>query len=326
VAFIFFKWQEKNTGIKKITGKFAQNQNKILAHEALRISKKIQRQFDRACEDAKVLSLIPKNIKSYSDFLEYRFYSRALFSSSERKVDLNTDLKFSGLKSFMATCQLSSLCDAPLLEETFRQKHTGCRIGKLMRWYVPRESTVSPIQEEATISVAYKNKEGVYLLSISYKSIQDILAEPTFPYEARTDLMEAYEKGSYTYLVDRELDIIAHPLYWHITGLNPLFKNGQRMLPMVTDEEAGLKPLNIKKYQKGKLKKYFDRLLSQSFPREEVDIFESTNLGGASRVLSVIPIYLNPTYFLEQKLFGYAVVGCSLEYFEQPEERQKPYY
>ena len=95
---------------------------------------------------------------------------------------------------------------------------------------------------------------------------------------------------------------------------------------MQSDSDEGKHPINIRAYRGEKLKTYFDRLLTRSFLQQSVDIFRASNLEGSNRVLSVAPILINKGQFQKTGVFGYVVLGCSVDYFEEPKEQYVPYY
>ena len=117
---------------------------------------------------------------------------------------------------------------------------------------------------------------------------------------------------------------MAHPKFWNVMGIDS--ETGLRMVPMKVDSDEGLRPMNIRAYQGEKLRGYFDRLLNRSFLQRTVDIFQASNLGGNHRVLSVAPILLQKGQFQKSGVSGYVVLGCSVDFFQEPKEQYVPYY
>lgn len=109
-----------------------------------------------------------------------------------------------------------------------------------------------------------------------------------------------------------------------MTGVDP--KTFLRMRPMELDSDEGTHPINIQHYRGEKLRTYFQRLLNRSFLQKTVDIFQASNLGGGNRVLSIAPIILQKGQFQKSGVYGYVILGCSVDYFEEPKEQYVPYF
>lgn len=222
----------------------------------------------------------------------------------------------------LSDCLAKDLCDVATVGSALNLDKGKYFVGKGLRWYTPKDAGAA--DGTGTLSVALKTEKGVFVLGIDFKSFNLLTRLPAFPYQERGEALEDYEAGNYIYLLDRDTDLLAHPKPWNVMGIDR--ETGQAMAPMRNDADAGKRPLNFTLYQEGILRPYFDRLLERSFKASEVDVFQAANLSGTIRVISVAPIFLDADVFDLKGPFGYAGVGCALEYFEEPEPRLIPYY
>jgi hypothetical protein len=220
------------------------------------------------------------------------------------------------------TCILANLCDRGLIEKAITLPIGEIFYGKNLRYYSAKGEPED--DSHAGISVAYRTKDRIYVLRIEYKHLRDHLTTPSFPYEPRRNLVDSYEKGNYIYIVDSDFDMLTHPLPWHTAGIDK--KTGLWVTPMKNDSDAGKHPINIAAYQEGVLKNYFTRLLKVSFSKRGVDLFRAPNLAGKSRILSVAPIMVSKGQYKDNELFGHVLIGCNVDYFEEPKEMIVPYY
>jgi hypothetical protein len=223
----------------------------------------------------------------------------------------------------LSECREIDLCDRELIDKIMAGKPGDLLYGDVLRFYNPA-ATSETGASAAGISVAYRTDKAIYLLTLDYRQLRDHLTDPTFPYDTKRNLQQAYKNGNYIYIVDSHLDVIVHPNYGHVVGIDPA--TGKKVPPMKSDADENTHPINIAAYQQGKLKAYFDRLLSRSFVQKGVDIFQAPNLFGTKRVLSVAPILLSRGQYKKTGVFGHVVIGCNVEFFEEPTESFIPYY
>ena len=343
-VFFFVKWYSQKTDFTKTTTYFVQRQNLVLAHNAVEVSSGISDLLEKAWRDANILSVMPLTDESFLRFYraqlggimlfdaknEYskqglvNFYNKLMYLTpkGEVKIYIRNGVPDKSLHS-VSDCKESQLCDRELLDRALKLKVGGARFGRVLRWYspdgVPEDTT------DASLSVAFRAANGIYLVGLDYRHLKDTLSVPTFPYQPKKNLLQAYTNGNYIYIVDHLGNFIVHPKYWDEAGIDK--KTGQWVTPMLNDsDDDGSHPINISAYQGGKLKDYFDHLLKKSFTKNTVDIFQALNLVGTTRVVSVAPIVFSRGQFEQEGLFGHAVIGCSVDYFEEPRERFIPYY
>lgn len=342
VIFMLYRWYEERTDFKRVTSQFIQRQNTVMAYDAVEIATGFGDLLEKAGRDVQILSIVPPTLENFTKFNDSQigtytrytgensgtqeplpFYNRmSLYRTSGELVLALADGKPIHEPKNLEQCETIDLCDRPLVQIAKTLKPGELYYGKLMRYFSP-EGTPE-IEDKAGLSVAYRAAKGIYFLQIDYRHLRDHLTSPSFPYDPKKNLIEAYQKGNYLYIVDSRYDIITHPHYWKAAGIDK--KTGNWVTPMKDDSDTGRHPINIAAYQRGVLREYFQRLLNVSFKEKGVDIFLAPNLAGTSRILSVAPVLTEKGQFKETGTFGHAVVACNVEYFEEPKEMIVPYY
>lgn len=342
VLYFASKWNERlnyNAGISK---QFIQRQNTILAYDATAISRRISEILEVSVRDARMLSLIVPTATNFQKFYHAHMGSVSRYDAQSNlltHVELPlyselTHLSPTGHEVLrlqhgtmrktrrLGACELRSLCDRKLIEQMVASPAGTLLFGKLLRWYQKEGEPES--NEDALLRVAFSSGSGISVLGIDYRHLKEVLYLPTFPYKEKRKLIDSYHEGNYIYFIDSEKNIIAHPKYWHVMGIDR--ENGHWVPPIRTDEEDGTHPLNIAAYQGTKLKDYFHRLLTISFIQKGVDIFQAPNLRGTIRVLSVAPIRFLQGQYKKSGIFGHVITGCHVDYFEEPAQKVVPYY
>ncbi len=342
-GYFGYRWLVARTDFNRMAAQMVQRQNTVLAYDAMSVAKDVAHLLEGTARDVQALSLITPTQNNYLKFYLSRVSQVTQTNLRDESIETiplpiyneiiyinlqgNEVLRLKNGKEerhtrSLSSCQQSNLCDPALIQKALRSPVGELYYGSLMRWYVPEGGI--EIEEGAHLPVVYRASEGVFILGIDYRYLKDFLLEPTFPYERRRDLLQSYKNGNYVYLVDSNFDFLAHPKYWHVAGIDRL--SGTKAVPMKTDEDEGKHPLNVIAYQGERLRTYFERLRTRSFLQKSVDIFEASNLKGTTRVLSVAPVLLSKGQFQKSGVFGYIVIGCSVDYFEEPKEQYVPYY
>jgi hypothetical protein len=342
--FFFYKWNTQNADFQRQTSQFVQRQNTVLAYDAMEISRDVSRLLDGAAHDATLAAAVHDRKEAVVAFLAGRVSPITLGRSESGQVKTeekpiyreaviidaagNEKWRVVNGKSAplrkLSQCSVTSLCDAKLRESLTKLAVGKIHYGKLLRLYTPQAPDFEPADEESGLSVGVRTKAGAVILMIDYVHLKEIRNYPVFPYRRFPNQMLAYEEGNYAYLVDWEGDFLTHPKYWHAMGIDP--NTGGYVSPVRQDSDQGTHPLNVLAYQGEKLKAYFERLRTRSFRQKSVDIFQAPNLKGTNRVLSVAPVLLHQGQFAETGIFGHVIVGCSVDYFEEPKEQYVPYY
>lgn len=342
-GYLGYRWVNARTDYNRMTTQMIQRQNAVLANDAISVARSVSHVLERSAYDIQTLALVPPTPQNFLKFYLSRvsqvsqvnqkdesieaiplpMYNEIIFLNlqGDEVLRLKNGRQEKALRHF-ADCNGKNLCDPKLIEKAMHSPVGEIFYGNLQRWYV-QEGAIE-VDEGAHLPLVYRSAEGIFLLGIEYRYFKDMLSEPTFPYERKRNLLQSYHNGNYIYLIDSDLDFIAHPKYWHVTGIEQA--TGKRAVPMKTDSDEGKHPLNITAYQGERLKEYFERLRTRSFLQKSVDIFEAPNLRGTNRVLSVAPILLSKGQFQKSGVFGYVILGCSVDYFEEPKERYVPYY
>lgn len=339
----FFKWSNSRTNYSRLTSQLMKRQNIVLMQDGVSVAKEYAHILESAARDVQSLSLITLTPKNFTRFYLARVSQVARFENRDDSVGmiplpmynelihLDSEgnellrLKNGQVQTRLrkrSQCQESTLCDPAFLDALIKLPIGEIYFGRLMRWYSPQGTPED--DDGAYLPVGYHSQEGIFIVGIDYRYFKDLLGEPSFPYEEKRNLLQSYQNGNYIYFVDSNYDLVAHPKYWHVTGIS--HETGKRMIPMKTDEDEGQKPLNLKAYQGERLRNYFDRLLTRSFIQKSPELFEAPNLRGTNRVISVAPILLNKGQYQQAGIYGHVIIGCAVDYFEEPKEQYVPYY
>lgn len=340
--FMGYKFYQERTDFRRITSQFIQRQNTVMAYDAVEIATGFGDLLEKAGRDVQVMALLPATVDNYQkfyiaqlgDYTRYSgentgiqeplpFYNKLSYYSPSGQLILSivNGQQAHEPKNFNE-CRMIDLCDRVLMDKAKTLEVGQLYYGRLLRYYSPEGTPEEEVG--AGLSVAYRGPKGIYVLEIDYRHLRDHLTSPGFPYEPKKNLIEAYQKGNYIFIVDSNLDIITHPHYWKAEGIDR--KTGEWVSPMIDDADNGQHPINIGAYQRGVLREYFQRLLNVSFKQKGVDIFQAPNLAGTSRILSVAPILTDKGQFKETGIFGHVIIACNVEYFEEPKEMIVPYY
>jgi hypothetical protein len=342
-VLFFYKWYNQKTDFTKVTGEFVQRQNQVMAYDTLSLARDVSHLLEAAANDTETLALVPPTETGFAGFhgahsamvTEYDDKQKIPAQVRIPLYNTLTLLKPNGDEVFrfeegkvvkplrkLADCKEIELCDRETRTLAVQMKPGDLRYGNLMRWYVPEGSPLP--NERETLTLVYRSKTSLVELGLDYRHLKAVMYAPTFPYTPRADLLHAYENGNYVYVIDSRLDFIAHPRYWHVTGIDR--NTGGKVEPIRSDADTGTHRLNVSEYQGEKLKEYFKRLLNRSFQHKSVDMFRAPNMLGTNRVISVSPILLSRGQFKTSGVFGHVSVGCNVDYFEEPKERFVPYY
>lgn len=345
-CFLLLRWNDERRDFDQMKAHFLKRQNAVLAFGAANVATGFSDLLEKSARDIRILRIIPKTASALHDFYdaqigdftrydadkatvreeELPFYNRLAVYDGHGNARATIELgkPGAGPKS-IAQCKIAELCDGELLKDVLASPSGTLRYGRVLRYYTPKGDTSH--DDRAGLTVALRDAEGVVALTIDFRHLHDHLATPTFPYEPKRDLMQAYNRGNYIYIVDEHFNVITHPMPWHQAGIDRA--TGTWKAPLKNDDEVGKAPINIATYAGERVRDYFHRLVDVSFKTQGVDIFKAPNLAGIQRVISVSPIQVEAGQYLhddKSRPFGWTMVGCAVEYFEEPRERLVPYY
>ena len=343
LVLLFVNWSNQKSELHRVISQFEQRQNTALAYDAMSVAGNISDLLEKSARDVSILALVPPTAENFRQFhdrqmgtitvydrkkdtstvVPWTFYDRIAYVNEKGDTALElVEGKVETRVRPLSACRAKDLCDRDLIETALKLPEGKIRYGRLMRYYRPEGAPAD--DQGAGIWVAYRAAKGLFILGLDYRQLRDNLTDPTFPYRPKTDLLRDYKQGNYIYAVDADNNVILHPKYSNVIGIDR--NTGEWVPPIVTDADEGTHPINIAAYQSGMLKEYFDRLLKKSFVEAGVDIFQADNLAGAKRVLSVVPISLSRGQYQSTGVFGHVVVGCSLDHFQEPKNKLIPYY
>jgi hypothetical protein len=337
-AYLVYQWQVQHRDFVEIKNYFVQRQNQVLAHESIRVAKLFSDVLGQAARDASLLAALPPRAELYEAFAralnglnpepgaitKVRYNRVWVLRNRKQLWDFAPDRKSTTAFTKVEDCENRTLCDRQTLEAAFRLPQGKAIVGRGMRWYTAQNSAPSGGDRQGTLMVAYRSADSVVALGVSFEVLLRLIHQPVFPFSPQGDMLEEYEKGSYIYLLDEHLNLLAHPKKGHMLGLDSV--TFEPVSPALEDRDVGQHPLNFRAYREGKLRAYFDRLMSGPVQKGEVDVFEASNFTGMIRVVSVAPVLLDASLFVQKAPIGYVGVGCAVEHFAEPEQRPVPYY
>lgn len=347
-CFLLLRWNDERRDFDQMKAHFLSRQNAVLAFGAASVATGFSDLLEKSARDVQVLRVLPKTTAALRAFYtaqlgdftrfdadkasvsqeELPFYNRLALYDGRGRLQAGIELgKVGAGPKSIADCRLAELCDGELLAKVLASPPGTLRYGRVVRFYTPKGDTSR--DDRAGLTVALRDTEGVIALTVDFRHLHDHLSTPTFPYEPKRDLMQAYNRGNYIYIVDQHLNVITHPMPWHQAGIDRA--TGTWKTPLKTDDEVGKAPINIGAYAGERVREYFRRLVDVSFKTQGVDVFKAPNMAGIQRVISVSPIQLSSGQFAANapdsaSPFGWTMVGCAVEYFEEPRERLVPYY
>lgn len=339
LGFFFYRWYSDQSDFTDSSRKFVQRQNQVMAYDTLNVAREVTGLLQGSAAAVQSAALLAPDQGALIRFLKVQQAPIAQLTDSGTQqetvplynrlylLDLNgneilaiVNGKRQGKLVGIEECR--GLCDRETRTRMLKAASGELRFGRLMRWYRPKDSEERVAAEGLT--VFFRDQTRIVELWLDYRHLKSIMFSPTFPYKPRRDLLKSYNNGNYIYLVDTRNDILLHPKSWHVAGVDP--KTMQWVAPVRQDSDTGNARLNVAEYQGEKLREYFRRLISKSFVQRSVDIFRAPNLGGTNRVLSVAPVSLKLGQYEAKGIFGHVIVGCNVDYFEEPNEQVVPYY
>lgn len=338
-----YQWYQRQTDSTRMSRRFLQRQNTVIATDAKEVAHQVSALLIEGSRVVRTLPLLKSAPTVWRNFLislsgPVSQWNRASFSVEHTDLPLFTELsKWDSrgrelvrvnsegahlpLRNF-DNCDVRSRCELNVLKEMHALPDGVLRIGRLIRWYSPEG--MADDNKGASLWFGYRAGGNIFIAALDYRHMQSVLLTNTFPYERRGDPLEGYQSGNYIFVVDSEKNVLVHPKYWHVYGIDRT--TGLPKEPFETDEGDGKGPLNIAKYRTGKLRPYFDRLLGQSLRQNTVDVFSAINLKGTNRVVATAPILFHEAQFQDSGIFGYVIAGCNTDDYDAPKEPTSPYY
>lgn len=167
------------------------------------------------------------------------------------------------------------------------------------------------------------NFSGIYMVALDHQHIMDFIYDDL---EEGVSLLNNYQLGNYTYLMDDEGWVIAHPKLWDIRGLH---RDGLPVKPYTEHTptwsiDAGVMPLNMLKIDWRLRDIYANEPISsivQRVQRGETVFATIKSLGivgefeGVIRTRVWVPIFYNTGDYDRYGIFGAIVMGTALEDF-----------
>ena len=203
-------------------------------------------------------------------------------------------------------------------------------VSHLTGWYVSRtEQMQKNTSYEGVIRFCQKIRdrdghlEGILMVALDHRHLMEFIWQK--PHDIKT-VIQRYKTGNYTYLIDDEGWIIAHPKLWDIRGLD---RDGRPVEPLteqtpVWKYDAGVIPINLLHMDWRLRDIYTGEPMSSIINRVRrgetvVTTMKSMGIQGQSegivRARAYAPIFYDTGEYSKYGTFGAVAIGTSLEEF-----------
>lgn len=158
--------------------------------------------------------------------------------------------------------------------------------------------------------------EGIVVLSLDHRHLMEF-TQHILPGSVEKTLFPSYKSGNYAFIFDDEGWIITHPNYWDIRGLYP---DGRAVPPYTEksspeDVETGRIPFNLD--HAGFIHRNYP-VAAAAVRRGESGYVDTTNVGGARKVMAYAPIHYSTGDYSRHGIFGGVTIGFQTDLFHEP--------
>ncbi|NVN98339.1 MAG: HAMP domain-containing protein [Geobacteraceae bacterium] len=158
--------------------------------------------------------------------------------------------------------------------------------------------------------------EGIIVLSLDHRHLMEF-SQHILPGSVEKTLFPSYKSGNYAFIFDDEGWIITHPNYWDIRGLYP---DGREVAPYTENTplaliEAGRIPFNLDRA--GFIHPNYP-LAAAMARKGESGYLDTTNVGGARKVMAYAPIPYRTGDYRRHGIFGGVTIGFQTDQFHEP--------
>ncbi|MCH9030038.1 MAG: cache domain-containing protein, partial [Bacteroidetes bacterium] len=301
--------------------------------------------FLESCEiDLEMLSQLPKIPKAYLKFSQTHQHflkSKGTYAPLYKEISFinrhgQEVIKIVGNR-IIPTEQLKNVSipkNTTYKSETYFQdsklSNSDIYVTHLTGWYVSRPEQLEHGKSYNGIFRFCKkltnvggNFSGIYMVALDHQHIMDFIYGDL---EEGVSLLDNYRQGNYTYLMDDEGWVIAHPKLWDIRGLH---RDGLLVKPYTEKTptwaiDAGVMPLNMLKIDWRLRDIYANEPMSsivQRVQRGETVFATIKSMGivgefeGVIRTRVWFPIFYDTGDYGRYGIFGAIVMGTALEDF-----------
>lgn len=256
----------KSLSTETIVRVAGEESNLVYKSRSMELAQRIS-EFLRSCElDLEMLAQLPKNPGAYQRFSHINRRHLKATGQAERIYREIAFIDQSGREMIKVVndkiippeqlTNVSLPANTTYLSETYfndiKTSDYEIFVTHLTGWYVsrPEQLQQSKIYDGVIrFCKKYRDKNGnfagIYMIALDHRHIMNFIIEVA-P-DPDSPLLDNYRQGNYTYLLDDEAWVIAHPKLWDIRGLD---KNGKPVPPYTESTsqwaiDAGMMPLNM---------------------------------------------------------------------------------
>lgn len=158
--------------------------------------------------------------------------------------------------------------------------------------------------------------EGIIVLSLDHRHLMEF-SQHILPGSVEKSLFPSYKSGNYAFIFDDEGWIITHPNYWDIRGLYPNGKEVEaytKKTPPAMIEEGRI-PFNLD--HAGFIHPNYP-LVAAMARKGKSGYLDTTNVGGAQKVMAYAPIPYKTGDYSRHGIFGGVTIGFHTDQFHEP--------
>ncbi|MEA3544315.1 MAG: ATP-binding protein [Thermodesulfobacteriota bacterium] len=204
-------------------------------------------------------------------------------------------------------------------------------VSRLNGWYISRNNQLQGAENSsgAIQDTTYRGEirfatpirkngelQGVVVLSLDHRHLMEY-TQHLSPIGDKDVVFPSYASGNYAFMFDDHGWMIAHPKYWDIRGYDP---DGQLVPAYNTDTpekdiQSGRIPFNL--FAASFIHPNYPRV-AEAVLRGESGVVETTNIGGANKIMAFAPIYYAKGVYQDHNIFGGITIGAKIDQFRQP--------
>ena len=157
---------------------------------------------------------------------------------------------------------------------------------------------------------------GIIVIALDHRHLMEF-SQHVQPGKVEKTVFPSYRSGNYAFIFDDEGWIITHPNFWDIRGLHP---DGTAVPPYTersSSEEiaAGRIPFNLD--HAGFIHPNYP-VAAQAVRLGKSGYVDTTNVGGARKVMAFAPIPYSTGAYARHKVFGGVTIGFQTDLFHEP--------
>lgn len=156
---------------------------------------------------------------------------------------------------------------------------------------------------------------GIVVISLDHRHLMEF-TQHIDPGHNFLTVFPSYKSGNYSFMFDDEGWIITHPKYWDIRGVDV---NGKLIPPYSAssskiDINNGRIPFNLD--YAGFIHPNYP-LVADQIKKQKVGFVDTTNVGGAKKIMAYAPILYNGGDYAKYGVFGGITIGFQLDEFQE---------